>query len=171
MASAVEMHFKQLVEYINEQFRKEFVQTGEEAPADHISVATADWKAFAEFLKNDEQLFFDAMMCITGGDYGEESDLGVIYNLHSMKHNHKLEVRINLPREKPVVPSVEQIWRIADWFERETYDMYGIEFQGHRDLRRILLPEDWEGFPLRKDYEFPTTYHGIEVPKMKEGWE
>jgi NADH:ubiquinone oxidoreductase subunit C len=90
------MNFNQLVEYINEQFRKEFVQTDEEVPADHISVAASDWKDFAEFLRNDEHLFFDAMMCITGVDYGEESDLGVIYNLHSMKHNHKLEVRITI---------------------------------------------------------------------------
>jgi NADH:ubiquinone oxidoreductase subunit C len=66
------MNFNQLVEYINEQFRKEFIQTGEESPADHISVAASDWKDFAEFLRNDEHLFFDAMMCITGVDYGEK---------------------------------------------------------------------------------------------------
>lgn len=111
-------------------------------------------------------------MCITGVDYGvDDSHLGVIYNLHSMKHLHKVEVRVAVPKGNPVVPSVEQIWRVADWFEREVYDMYGITFRGHRDLRRILLPEDWEGYPLRKDYEFPETWHGIVIPKLKEGWQ
>ena len=73
--------------------------------------------------------------------------------------------------DNPDIPSVESIWRVADWFERETYDMFGINFTGHRDLRRILLPEDWDGWPLRKDYEEQETYHGIVVPKVKEGWE
>ena len=88
-----------------------------------------------------------------------------------MQHNHCTEIRISVSIDKPTIPSVEQIWRIADWFERETYDMLGIEFSDHRDLRRILLPDDWEGWPLRKDYQVQETYHGIAVPKMKEGWE
>ena len=69
--------------------------------------------------------------------------------------------------------SIEQIWRIGDWFERETYDMFGIVYEGHRDLRRILCPDDWEGWPLRKDYETQESFHGILVPKIKEeeGWE
>ena len=88
-----------------------------------------------------------------------------------MTHRHAVEIRISCPRNKAKVPSVESIWSIGDWFERETYDMYGIEFVGHKDLTRILLPEDWEGWPLRKDYEVQETYHGIVVPKVKEGWE
>ena len=88
-----------------------------------------------------------------------------------MTHLHAIEVRIICSRNNAKVPSVESIWRIGDWFERETYDMYGIEFDGHRDLSRILLPEDWEGWPLRKDYDVQETYHGIVVPKVKEGWE
>ena len=74
-----------------------------------------------------------------GIDIGEEN-LESRYNLHSMKHDHYVEIRLTVPRSNPKVPSVEQVWRIADWFERETYDMFGIEFVGHRDLRRILLP-------------------------------
>ena len=88
-----------------------------------------------------------------------------------MKHLHSVEIRIKVSIENPNIPSVESLWRVADWFERETYDMFGINFTGHRDLRRILLPEDWEGWPLRKNYEEQETYHGIVVPKVKEGWE
>ena len=93
------------------------------------------------------------------------------YNLHSMQHDHYTEIRIVVSIEDPKIPSVEEVWRIADWFERETYDMFGIQYTGHRDLRRILLPDDWEGWPLRKDYEVQDTYHGIVIPKIKEGWE
>ena len=137
---------------------------------DWIQVKPENWLKIAKWLKSDEKLYFDSLQCNTGIDLGE----GVLesrYNLHSMKHLHKVEIRIKVSAEKPDIPSVEQVWRVADWFERETYDMFGINFIGHRDLRRILLPDDWEGWPLRKDYEEQETYHGIVVPKVKEGWE
>ena len=138
---------------------------------EHIQIQSKNWLVISTFLRDDPSCLFDSLQCITGVDLGEESDLEVRYNLHSMTHRHAVEIRISCPRNKAKVPSVESIWRIGDWFERETYDMYGIEFDGHRDLTRILLPEDWEGWPLRKDYEVQETYHGIVVPKVKEGWE
>ena len=138
---------------------------------EHIQIQSKNWLLLSTFLHDDPSCLFDSLQCITGVDLGEESDLEVRYNLHSMTHRHAVEIRISCPRNKAKVPSVESIWRIGDWFERETYDMYGIEFEGHRDLKRILLPEDWEGWPLRKDYEVQETYHGIVVQKVKEGWE
>ena len=137
----------------------------------HIQIQPKNWLVISKYLRDDPACLFDSLQCITGVDLGEESDLEVRYNLHSMTHRHAVEIRISCPRNKAKVPSVESIWRIGDWFERETYDMYGIEFEGHRDLKRILLPEDWEGWPMRKDYEVQETYHGIIVPKVKEGWE
>jgi len=137
----------------------------------HIQIQPKNWLVISTYLRDDPECLFDSLQCITGVDLGEESDLEVRYNLHSMTHRHAVEIRISCPRNKTKVPSVESIWRIGDWFERETYDMYGIEFEGHRDLTRILLPDDWEGWPLRKDYEVQETYHGIVVPKVKEGWE
>lgn len=137
---------------------------------DWIQLKPENWLDIANWLKSEETLYFDSLQCNTGVDLGD----GILesrYNLHSMKHFHNIEIRIKVPVNKPDIPSVEQVWRIADWFERETYDMFGINFIGHRDLRRILLPEDWEGWPLRKDYEEQETYHGIVVPKVKEGWE
>ena len=130
-----------------------------------------NWNEIAVFLQSDDNLFFDQLECLTGMDLGAEESLEVRYNLHSMKHRHKVEIRISADRDNPNIPSVEQIWRMANWFEREAYDMYGIVFEGHRDMTRILCPEDWDGWPLRKDYEVQETYHGIVVPKIKEGWE
>ena len=136
----------------------------------HIQLAPDHWFEIATLLKSEPTLSFDSLQCQTGIDIGENT-LEARYNLHSIEHNHYTEIRISVSMDKPIIPSVEKIWRIADWFERETYDMLGIQFSDHRDLRRILLPDDWEGWPLRKNYEVQETYHGITVPKMKEGWE
>ena len=129
-----------------------------------------EWNDIATWLKLEPSLLFDSLQCQMGIDIGDDM-LESRYNLHSMELDHYIEIRIAVHRSDPKIPSVEQIWRIADWFERETYDMLGIEYTGHRDLRRILLRDDWEGWPLRKDYQVQETYHGIVVPKMKEGWE
>ena len=130
-----------------------------------IQVKPEKWEEIAVFLRDHADALLDQLECLTGVDLGEGEALQVRYNLHSMKHRHKLEVLINADRKSPEIPSVETVWRMADWFERETYDMYGIVFNGHRDLRRLLCPEDWEGWPLRKDYEEQETYHGIVVPE------
>jgi NADH-quinone oxidoreductase subunit C len=136
----------------------------------HMYFKPDKWLEIATWLKTESSLLFDSLQCQMGIDVGEDI-LESRYNLHSMVHDHYLEVRIRVARSNAKIPSVEQVWRIADWFERETYDMLGIEYVGHRDLRRILLPDDWEGWPLRKDYQEQETYHGIVVPKTKEGWE
>ena len=136
----------------------------------HIQLKSDNWFEIAKWLKSEPSLHFDSLQCHTGMDVGENM-LEARYNLHSMTHDYKIEIRIAVSREKANIPSIEQIWRIGDWFERETYDMFGIFFDGHRDHRRMLLPEDWEGYPLRKDYEVQETYHGIAIPKVKEGWE
>ena len=135
-----------------------------------VQIKAENWFDIAKYLKENEDLYFDSLQCNTGVDL-EQGMLESRYNLHSMKHLHAIEIRIKVSIEKPDIPSVESLWRVADWFERETYDMFGINFTGHRDLRRILLPEDWDGWPLRKNYEEQETYHGIVVPKVKEGWE
>ena len=136
----------------------------------YLSIKPDKWLEIAKWLKTESSLHFDSLQCQMGIDVGNDI-LESRYNLHSMEHNHYIEVRIPISRSNPNTPSVEEVWRIADWFERETYDMLGIVYTGHRDLRRILLPDDWEGWPLRKDYQVQETYHGIVVPKMKEGWE
>ena len=132
-----------------------------------IGLKREKWIEIAEYIKSNSDIYIDSLQCITGIDLGDNI-LQSRYNFHSMRHGTLIEIRISVTRDSPNIPSIEKIWRIGDWFERETYDMYGIIFDGHRDLRRILLPEDWEGYPLRKDYEEQETYHGIVVGKIKE---
>jgi len=104
-------------------------------------------------------------MCLSGVDYGNGT-LGVVYHIYSMKHAHSFVLKVKVPVENPVVKSVESVWKSANWHEREAYDMFGIVFEGHPDLRRILMPYDWpEGsYPLRKDFQVPEFYNGMKVP-------
>ena len=112
-------------------------------------------------LRDADEFQFDYLMSLSGTDLGE--NLGVVYHLYSMAHRHKLVVKVEVPKENPVVPTVERLWRTADWHEREAYDLIGVRFEGHQNLIRILLPYDWEGHPLQKDYVTPDSYHGMKI--------
>lgn len=115
-----------------------------------VFVTPEEMFLFLTYLKEDEKLRFDNLMCISGVD--EISHLDLVYHLSSYAYRHRLGIKVSLPRENPKIPSVTPLWPGADWHEREAYDLYGVIFENHPDLRRILLPEDWEGFPMRKDY-------------------
>ena len=115
------------------------------------------------FLKEEDGLDFTSLMCLSGVDLKEQGKMAVVYHLHSMKRKHKITIKVELDRNNPHVQTVEQVWPGANWYEREAYDLLGIVFDGHSDLRRILLPEDWEGHPLRKDYVYPKRYHTWDV--------
>ncbi|MFY0599517.1 MAG: NADH-quinone oxidoreductase subunit C [Cyclobacteriaceae bacterium] len=117
-----------------------------------------------EFLHRNEKTYFDQLSCLTGLDNGsEKGTMEVIYNLYSIPFDLHLMLKCELKRESPEVESVSSIWRTANWHERETFDLVGIKFNNHPDLRRILLPKDWEGHPLQKDYVEQEKYHGITV--------
>jgi NADH-quinone oxidoreductase subunit C len=154
---------------LQQKYGEAILELNTEALDPYIKVAAPRIAEVAEYLKNDPELRFTSLMCLSGMDYGAMEPLGVVYNLHSMHHKHKITIRVDVPRENPVVPTVEKIWRTADWHEREAYDLLGIVFEGHHDLRRILCPDDWEGYPLRKDYIVQEFYHGIRVP-YQEDW-
>lgn len=144
-----------------------------------IEVAPKAIVDVAAFLHDDERLLFDHLNNLCGVDYLEpdakkakkfehEPHVEVVYHLQSYTHKHRCVIKVKLPRwandvegEIPECPSVSSVWEIADWHERECYDLVGIRFTGHPNLRRILCPEDWVGHPLRKDYEMPLEYHGI----------
>ncbi|HPW61708.1 MAG TPA: NADH-quinone oxidoreductase subunit C [Cyclobacteriaceae bacterium] len=108
--------------------------------------------------------YFDMLSCITGVDNGPESGtMEVIYHVYSIPFNYSLALKVLLPRENPEVESVVSIWKSANWLEREVYDMFGIGFKNHPDLRRILMPADWKGYPLRKDYKHEEYYRGVKI--------
>jgi NADH-quinone oxidoreductase subunit C len=113
------------------------------------------------FLKSDPDLFFDCLSNQSGVDYKAEGHIQVVYHLFSYKHRHHIVLKVNAARDNPVVPTVENVWKAANWHEREIYDLLGVVFSGHSDLRRLLMPEDWVGYPLRKDFVEPEEYHGI----------
>ncbi|HTY10873.1 MAG TPA: NADH-quinone oxidoreductase subunit C [Bacteroidota bacterium] len=116
----------------------------------------------AKFLRDDEECLFDFLSCLSGVDL--KGKLSVVYQLFSMAKRHKITLKVEVAVDAPNVQSVESIWKTANWHEREAFDLYGINFTGHPDLRRILLPYDWEGHPLRKDYQVPEYYNGMKVP-------
>ena len=123
------------------------------------------WRDIALYMRDNEKLRFNYMACLSGVDYPDEEKLGIVCNLESLGElGHKIAVKVKCERDGGAVPSVAKVWKTAEWHEREAFDMYGIQFTGHPDLRRILCPEDWEGYPLRKDYQVQETYHGIKVP-------
>ena len=131
------------------------------------------------YLRDQTDLKFGMLNCITAVDYFEpdpkkaakanfEPHLELVYHLSSIEKKHTLVVKVQLPRwrddvegQLPEVPTVSGIWSTANWHEREVFDLSGVRFTGHPNLRRILCPEDWVGYPLRKDYELPLEYHGI----------
>lgn len=145
----------------------------------YVVIEPADLLEVCRFLRDDPRLQFDVLNCISGVDYlepdaakaakaGFEPHVEVVYHFSSFVRRHRFVLKLVLPRWKnnvagqlPEVPSLTGLWRGADWHEREVYDLSGVWFTGHPDLRRILLSEDWEGHPLRKDYVFPLEYHGI----------
>lgn len=116
------------------------------------------------FLHENDKTYFDSLACLTGIDNGEETGtMEVIYHLYSIPYDIHLGLSAELERKDPRIESVTEIWKGANWHEREAFDLLGIEFMNHPDLRRILMPDDWEGFPLRKDYKEQERYHDIKV--------
>jgi NADH-quinone oxidoreductase subunit C len=126
-----------------------------------IHVNAGEWRPIAEFLRNEPSIQLDWLQNLSGVDYVADEKMCVVYDLWSFELRHSLAVKVYCPRDNPHVPTVNDLWRTADWHEREAFDMFGIVFDGHPDLRRILCADDWVGYPLRKDYVFPREYHGI----------
>jgi NADH-quinone oxidoreductase subunit C len=124
----------------------------------------------AAFCKADPALAFDNLMCLSAVDYPKETPprIEVVYHLFSYTHLHTFALKVQLPRENPAVATVEGVWGVANWHEREAWDLFGVVFTGHSDMRRILLPDDWEGHPLRKDWQDPEYYNGMHVKPTQQ---
>jgi len=170
-----------ILERLRQRFGERIVGGTSEAGDPWIEVPARRLPEVCQHLRDDAELRFNFLHCVSSIDYFEPDEkkaakvewqphLEVLYHLSSMEHGHRLVLKVILPRWKddqpgqlPEVPTVSHLWSTANWHEREVFDLGGVRFVGHPDLRRILCPEDWVGHPLRKDYEMPTEYHGIRV--------
>jgi len=155
------MTSQQITEHLTAKFGAQIRQAFAADRHPRIHVNASDWRAIAEHLRHDPALQLDWLANLSGVDYVADEMMCVVYDLWSFELRHSFAVKVYTPRAEPHVPSVTDLWRAADWNEREAYDMFGIIFDGHPDLRRILCADDWVGWPLRKDYVFPREYHGI----------
>lgn len=164
------MNFAEIKTLLVEQFGEEVI-IGEDTKSlqPSLLIHTEKLPEVCVFLQTCEKTYFDFLSCLTGIDNGaEKGTMEVIYHLYSIPYHHHLVLKVIVPRNQPdeplpKVPSISHIWAAANWHERETYDLLGVEFTNHPDLRRILLPADWQGYPLRKDYVPQERYHNIEV--------
>ena len=168
-----------LVSQLKERFGEGIVDVNAETIDDWIEVTQDEMLDVCEFLAGDSAIKLDMLNCITAVDYLQtdpkkaakadfDPHMQVVYHLSSIEHKHTLVLKVKVDRWKngeegslPEVPSVAGIWRTADWHEREVYDLSGVLFTDHPNMKRILCPDDWVGYPLRKDYEMPLEYHGI----------
>lgn len=129
-----------------------------------LKVDAASLVEICSQLQSSPDFYFDQLSNVTGVDNGAAANtVEVIYHFYSIPFNHSLALKVILPRENPEVDSLAGLWKSANWLERETYDMLGVRFKNHPDLRRILMPNDWQGHPLRKDYQQQETYRDVKV--------
>jgi NADH-quinone oxidoreductase subunit C len=152
---------QEIVQVLQDRFGTKVLAAYPEDKHPRVHVGAADAREVLEFLRRDPGLSMDWLRCLTGVDYVADGKLCVVYDLWSFDRRHAVAVKAFCPRENPHLPSVADLWPAADWQEREAFDLLGIVFDGHPDLRRILCADDWVGHPLRKDYVFPREYHGI----------
>lgn len=156
--------FDQILEIIKESCVKAPPGVDENATPRAVKIDKEDLLRVASSLQRSPATYFDMLSCITGIDNGPDAaTMEVAYNLYSIPFDHHLMIKVLLPRDQPEIESLVHIWKTADWHEREIFDMYGINFLHHPDLRRILMPADWIGHPLRKDYKHQEYYRDIKV--------
>ncbi len=139
-----------------------------EVPQPGVVVQPERLLAFATALRDDPELAFESLQQLAGVDWPEEERIRCSTTVWSFSRDCLLTFHVDLPRDNPRLPSLCGIWPAADWHERECWDLTGIVFEGHPDLRRLMLPDDWEGHPLRKDYEEKPAYGGIPTRRERE---
>jgi NADH-quinone oxidoreductase subunit C len=166
---------EQAARRLQEQFGEAVLEVIHDRGEVTVVVAREALRAICRFLRDEPDLRFDFLSDICGVDYltlGRRPRFAVVYHLYSLTHHHLLRLRVPVEESDPVVPSVADIWPGANFPERETYDMFGIRFEGHPNLTRILMPEDWVGYPLRKDFplmeEEILFTHNLPAARRKE---
>ncbi|MEP1034873.1 NADH-quinone oxidoreductase subunit C [Ekhidna sp.] len=163
------MLFEEIKSLVQNELAGAIIDEDQDATPKALIISNQFIHRVCDFLHANEKTYFDSLSCLTGLDNGEEKNsIEVVYNLYSIPYDYHLMLKVELSRQNPEVDSVSDIWKAADWHEREAYDLVGIHFKNHPDLRRILLPNDWEGHPLRKDYVEQEKYHDVIVKWKSE---
>jgi NADH-quinone oxidoreductase subunit C len=143
-----------ILDRLKERFTAgEIVETGSQHGNEWARVRRDAWKSVCEFLRDDPAMNLDMFVDLTAVDrFGREPRFDVVLHLYSVGHKHRVRLYGGVPEEDPTIETISAVWPGANWFEREAYDLYGVRFRGHPDLRRILMYPEFVGHPLRKDY-------------------
>jgi NADH-quinone oxidoreductase subunit C len=143
-------------------------QVGPLSPANKDAFAVVKAESIVDvcrFCKEDPDLAMDSLMNLSSIDWPKRNQIEVVYHLFSYSKRHTFVLKVQLDRAAPALDSVESVWKSADWLEREQFDLMGVKFEGHPDLRRIMMPDDWVGNPLRKDYKEQGSWHAISTTR------
>ena len=159
------MEAKDIYARLERQFHGKVRDFKGEVKEPYLTVDAPSIVEVCRFLRDDPDLQFAVLSDLTALDWPKEEKLQVVYHLFSYSQNHQVVLKVDLPRDNPKVATLEGVWKVANWLEREVYDLFGVIFEGHSDLRRIMLPEDWVGYPLRKDYVEQEEYDGISTQR------
>lgn len=162
------MHAAEIHQRLQQKFPEKLKRADLEAKDPFIVVEASAIAEIGAYLRDEPELAFDTLHSISGVDYPAENKMELVYHLTSLKLRHWIVLKAETPREGATVPTVERVWPTANWHEREAYDLFGFYFEGHSDLRRILLPDDWEGHPLKRDWVWPEKWHGLAVKAGKQ---
>ncbi len=162
------MNSQQIIEMLKARFGQRILaafpaEAGGTDKHPRVHVAAETWRELAEFVHSDPALQLDWLACLSGVDYAADKKLAVVYDLYSFELKHTFAVKVFCDRDVAHLPTVCDLWPAANWHEREAFDLFGIIFDGHPNLERILCAEEWVGHPLRKDYVFPKEYHGVQA--------
>ncbi|MBM4387268.1 MAG: NADH-quinone oxidoreductase subunit C [Deltaproteobacteria bacterium] len=156
------MNFETIAENLKEKFGEQALSVNPAAKENYIVIQPQSLKQAMSYLRND--LKFDFLMSLTAVDLKgleESGNFRMVYHLYSYENRSAAVLKTELPRDNPEIETVSDIWATANWHEREVFDLFGIRFNGHPDLRRIMLPDEWEGHPLRKDFVEKEGTFGI----------
>jgi NADH-quinone oxidoreductase subunit C len=166
----MEVMNEKVLDRLRMQFEHAILETSEFRGELTIVVPKEQIVEICRFLKHDPSLQFDLLADLCGIDMNTATKrFGVIYNVYSLGSKHRIRLKTYTEEEHPHVPTASIVWPTANWHERETFDMYGIIFDGHPDLRRMYMPDEFEYHPLRKDFPLMGIPGALELPKKLEG--
>lgn len=150
---------KILLEHFGDEVIFDFIE--EDTMDPWINVNHEHIQTVCAFLRYNPKTRIAFLSSISGVDWPERNQIHIVYHLFSPESRHPCVLKTAIPRNRPKIESLESVWKAANWFEREIFDLFGVEFVGHSNLKRLMLPEDWEGHPLRKDYQEKEIYHDM----------